>query len=301
VTERLTTGNAGELQYVLPQHEIKSAKRVFTSYWSSPEAMAKEIETWSVEKAWCKSGWEGASSFHGSGSMSETIQLAREGWPEGITKASRFVDKIRANNPIQLKKVKYNVVGSVPNVSRAIAGNPLNMRSSDTAKASRRPIVTFLSDICASAYHGSDEFLNRAAAVAAVIEQVEAAGYACDVIVFSKSHYGDAINTCSWIQVKNSNQPVDIHRIAFGLGHPAMFRRFIFAEEGYHSITSPLGEGLGMVGTLERKDLTEKNMYVIPSVQGNDYFKTEEKTQTDGLKYISDVLRGQGFPMEVTL
>jgi len=298
--ERLTQGNAGELQYVLPQHETSSAKRVFTSYWSSPEAMAKEIETWDVNKAWCNSAWVESSNFYGTSSMKEAIKLAREGWPEGVTQASRLVDKIRANNPIQLKKVKHDVVGSYPNVARAVAGNPLNMRGPDTTKASRRPIVTFLSDICASANHSFDEFINRAAAVAAVVEQAEAAGYACDVIVFSKSHYGDNINTCSWIQVKNSNQPVDIHRIAFGIGHPAMFRRFIFAEEGYHSINSALGHGLGMVGNLERKGLTEKNMYVIPSVQGNDFFTTEEKTQTDGLKYISDVLRGQGFPMIVT-
>ncbi len=248
--EILTTGNARELQYVLPKHEASNAKRVFTSYWSSPEAMANEIETWNVDKAWCKSAWEGSSSFYGTSSMSEAIKLAREGWPEGVIQGSRLVDKIRANNPIQLKKVKYDVVGSFPNVARAVAGNPLNMRSPDTTKASRRPIVTFLSDICASCNHNVNEFINRAAAVAAVIEQVEAAGYACDVIVFSKSHYSDAINTCSWIQVKNSNQPVDIHRIAFGMGHPAMFRRFIFAEEGYHSMTSALGQGLGMVGTL---------------------------------------------------
>ncbi len=237
MTERLTTGNAGELQYVLPQHEIKSAKRVFTSYWSSPEAMAKEIETWDVNKAWCNSAWEESNSFYGSQSMTEAIKLAREGWPEGVTKASRLVDKIKANNPIQLKKVKYDVVGSFPNVARAISGNPLNMRNPDITRASKRPIVTLLSDICASCKHNASEFLNRAAAVAAIVEQVEAAGYACDVIVFSKSYYGDAINTCSWIQVKNSNQPVDIHRIAFGLGHPAMFRRFIFAEEGYHRLS----------------------------------------------------------------
>lgn len=292
-------GNAGELQYVLPAHENNNTKKVFTSYWSSPEAMAKEIETWKPSDAWHRSAWEGTDTWYGCNSMPDAIKLAREGWPEGANKASKLVDKIRTNNPIQLKKVKHDVVGAYPNVSRAVAGNPLNMRSPDTTKASRRPIITFLSDICASAGHDASEFINRAAAVAAIVEQVEAAGYACDVIVFSKSHYGPDMHTCSWIQVKNSNQPVDINRIAFGLGHPAMFRRFIFAEEGYHSFTSPLGYGLGMVGTLERKGLTEKNMYVIPSVQGNDYFKTEEKTQTQGLKFISDDLRGQGFPVNV--
>jgi hypothetical protein len=299
VIERLTEGNAQELKYVLPAHESIIADRVFTSYWSSPEAMANEIETWNPNKAWCQSGWGSEDGFTGTKNMQEAIALARGGWESGATQASKLMDKIRANHPIQLKKVKYDVVGSVPNVARAIAGNPLNMRCPDITKASRRPIITFLSDICASAHHDSSEFINRAAAVAAVIEQVEAAGYATDVIVFSKSHNGNRINTCSWIQVKNSNQPVDISRIAFGLGHTSMFRRFIFAEEGYHSITQSLGHGLGCVGTLERKGLTEKNMYVIPSVQGNSYFTTEESTKTAGIQYICYELRNQGFPMRM--
>jgi hypothetical protein len=308
MAEYLTTGNAQELEFTMPQ-PAKDFKKISTSYWSSPEAMAKAIEGWKVENAWHSSGWSYDKDFSGTSTMEEAIELARQGWPEGATAASKLLDRIKANNPIQLKKVKHDVVGAFPNVPRAISGNPLNMRTPDITKASRRPIITFLSDTCVSWNHGSNELTNRAAVVTAIIEQVEAAGYACEVIVFSKSTSGGCrwdlgghvdskdIVVTNWVQVKNSNQPVDIARIAYGIGHPSMLRRFMFATEGYHAFNKELGSGLGRVTTISLKGLAEKNMYVLPSVQDTGVFKTEELAETEGLKYFVKALKEQNFPL----
>jgi hypothetical protein len=308
LAEHFTSGNAIELESILPQPS-KDFKKVSTSYWSSPEAMARTIQTWKMNDAWHASGWKNdqGDGWYGTNSMEDAVKLAMEGWPEGAVAASKFLDRIRAKNPIQLKRVKHAIVGAYPNVPRAISGNPLNMRTPDIAKASRRPIITFLSDTCVSWDHGSNELTNRAAVVAAIIEQVEAAGYACEVFVFSKStgnggmwffDAGDkSIVVTNWVQVKNSNQPVDIARIAFGLGHPAMFRRFMFAIEGYHKFNEQLGSSLGRVSTIGLKGLAEKNIYVLPSVQSTNAFKTEELAETEGLEYIVDSLKEQSFPL----
>jgi hypothetical protein len=309
MAEYLTTGNARELEFTVPQ-PAKDFKKISTNYWSSPEAMATEIEGWKQSDAWHESGWTSSNGFTSTNNMGEAIDLARKGWPEGATAASKFLDRVKAKNPIQLKKVKHDVVGAFPNVPRAISGNPLNMRTPDITKASRRPIITFLSDTCVSWNHGSNELTNRAAVVAAIIEQVEAAGYACEVIVFSKStscggiwdfdHVDPkAIVVTNWVQVKNSNQPVDIARIAYGMGHPSMIRRFMFAIEGYHSFNKDLGSGLGRVTTISLKGLAEKNMYVLPSVQDTGVFKTEELAETEGLEYLIKSLKEQNFPLFV--
>jgi|SRR5882672_1969300 len=297
-------GDAREIELILPPPKEEHTK-VFRGYWSSPEALSREIRKWDKKEAWSDSGWEtGNRAWYGTTSMDGAISLALEGWPEGAEKASRLQNRIRANNPIMLKRKLFSVAGASPDVPRAISGNPLNMRIPDVSKASRRVVITLLSDISAHCGHDGDEFINRAAVVAAVVDEIEASGYACDVITYCNSEgggWGDgssSFNYCTSIQVKNSNQPVDISRLAFGLGHTSFFRRMIFAEKGYHQYCKDLGTGLGHSTYFDQKGLAERNIFVIPSINNaKGAFSTEEKAETEGVKYIIEDLKKQGFPL----
>jgi hypothetical protein len=298
------TGDALELETVLPPPKDRHTK-VYRSYWSSPERMAREVDTWRQDQAWCDSAWTlGEKRWYGTSTMTETLNLAQEGWEEGKVKASRLQNRIRAKNPIMLKRKQFAIAGASPDVPRAISGNPLNMRVPDIAKASRKVVITLLSDMAASCGHNGDEFINRAAVLAAVIDEIEAAGYACDVISYCNSEGGgwgsgsSRMNYCSSIQVKNSNQPVDISRLSFGLGHTSLFRRMVFAEKGYDHYCNELGEGLGHSDDFDLTGLSEKSIYVLPSIRhGGGAFDTEEKAETDGIQFIIGSLKEQGFPL----
>lgn len=294
-----------ELESVLPKPKDKHTK-VFRGYWSSPERMAREVKTWDRNKAWHQSGWQTDDpDWRGSRSMEETLSLAEEGWEEGRVKASRLQNRIRAKNPIMLKRKQFSVAGASPDVPRAISGNPFNMRVPDVAKASRRVVITLLSDMAAAFGHAGPEFINRAAVLAAIVDEIEAAGYACDVISYCNSEgggwFGDGsyqFNYCSAIQVKNSNQPVDISRLAFGLGHTSFFRRMVFAEKGYDHFCRDVGDGLGHSDDFDLTGLSEKNIYQLPSIRhAEGAFHTEEKAETEGVQFIIKALKDQGFPL----
>jgi hypothetical protein len=296
------TGDARELETVIPAPKSRFHK-VKRSYWSSPEQMAREVRTWDRRQAWTDLGWIGNDpDWYGSNSMEETLNLAEEGWKKGIEKASRLQNRIRANNPIMLKRKSFSIAGATPDVPRAISGDPENMRVPDVSKASRRVVITLFSDMSAHCGHNGVEFINRAAVLAAIVDEVEAAGYACDVITFANSQSGwdgnKGFNFCSCIQVKNSNQPVDISRLAFGLGHTSLFRRMVFAEKGHDHFCKDLGSGLGHADDLDLTGMAERNIFLLPSVRNaNGAFDTEEKAETEGVQFIIKALEGQGFPV----
>lgn len=300
-------GDALELEYLFPEPKPE-IKKFFKSYWSSPEVFAAHIETLDKKQAWHKSGWdeERSSKWNGTKNMAEAIEIARTGWKAGLEKATRLLGKIMASHPLQKKPKKYGIAGTHPNVPRAIAGDPMNMHLPDPRKASRRPVITLLSDIGANWTHSGEELVNRAAVVAALVDHIEAAGYACDVIAFSgslgggmfddgDSHFASVIA----IQLKNSAQPVDIQRLAFGLGHSSMFRRLVFAEKGGDDFCRSLGHGLGYHLDFDpegQKELATDGVYMIPSVEGTSCFKTEEDAETQGLHFLIKSLKDQGMP-----
>lgn len=295
-------GDSPDLDRLLPKSSRH--RKTMRSFWSSPEVFADHIASLDVKAAWHDSAWDDDNGFRGTKSMEEAIALAKEGWKEGRAKVSRLMGKILAANPIRIKPVRYGIAGAVPNVPRAIAGNPLNMRIPDKAKASKRPIITLINNTAAHCGHDSDEFLNRAAVVAALIDRLEGAGYACDVVSFAAANsgydffgggdLGDLQFICG-VKVKDSNQPVDIGRLAFGLGHPSFVRRLIFAEKGHDHYCRELGCGLGYPTEVETEGLADRNVFEIPSMNHIDFFRTEELAETKGLAYIIKSLREQGF------
>lgn len=296
-------GNATELDQVFPKPTRPESLR---SYWSSPEAFAAHIEGINPSDCWTRAGWKTGreDDWYGSKDMAAAIALARYGWKEGAEMASRLQGKVMAQHPLRKEPVRFGVAGAYPDVARAIAGNPMNMIIPDKKRSKRRRPVTLISDMCVSYYTKSVEIINRAAVVAAIVDHIEVAGYACEVITYEYtrsggwfSDSGDQFECMTAVKVKDSGQPLDIQRIAFGLGHPAMFRRMCFAETGYNQECKVLGSGLGCVAQFEYGDLSERNIFILPSCQGNHYFQTEAKAATEGLVYLVKALQKQKFPL----
>ncbi len=284
-------GNAAELNDLIP--DLK-----WHSTWDTPEAFARYIASLDKEKAWSDSGWDGDEAFTGTKSMEEALKLASGGWQEGAEHALKLQGDILAANPQLPKTVKYSMAGSIPNVPRAIAGNPINMKALDLSLSRRRPVLTILTAMHANWTISKAAISNRAAVVAAIIDMIEAAGYACEVIAFAPSigHETNEVVSTSVI-VKASTQPLDVARLAYGIGHASMFRRLIFADWGSAPMLKKiLGSGLGLCH-YDVSKLQNTGIYVLPSVEKNrELFKDAPTSATEGLAFLIDKLRDQGCP-----
>ena len=263
--------------------------------FSSPEKLAEHVSA--MGKGWHDSTWDVCAErrrFTQSESMAHAISMARNGWQAGAEQAARLRDKINASNPRGPRVVKFDVAGARAHVPRALAGNPAHMIRNDVTQLKRRPLVALVSDMCVSYDVPAECLINRAATIAAVVDSIEAAGFSCRVVsaAVSQSNSVTAAVACT---VKDNAAPVDIARIAYGLGHPAMFRRLCFAAWSDHTRTKPLGGGLGYIQSI--KPPRDGETYLLPSAENCcDAFRTETMAAEHGLKFMVDTLRRQGCP-----
>lgn len=291
-------GNALELTHLFGKQDYHSA-------WASPEAFSRYVEDLDKKKAWHESGWEldnSKGNFYGTKNMDDALDLAQNGWKEGADQVEALRRRTLAANPLRVQPVRYDIAGSFPNVPRAVSGNIMNMRTIDLTKSRKRPILTLVSDMSCHCGISKDAISNRAAVVAAIIDQVEAVGYTCEVLSIAptKGGYGgDGFKAQTSVLVKDAGQPADTKRLAFGLGHSSMFRRMIFADWGTEpSCKEGLGYSLGHGGNeVNVAEANERHMYVLPSAgRKSELFETPEKAATEGLAYMLDQLRGQNCP-----
>jgi hypothetical protein len=234
--------------------------------------------------------------------MEEAAKIAQDGWVEGAEQAIRVRDRILAAYPPQKRPVKYGIAGTVPNIAKAVAGDLMNMRVPDEDKSRRRPVITLISNMAGSCMVDQKALSNRAAVVAALVDQIEAAGYSVEVMstAYASSSYRrkDAFLYAVSVMAKPSDQPVDMKRLTFALGHASMFRRFVFADLGTQDIIRRnIGSGLGYTSEISIKSLEEKSVFYLPSCNKNSkFFKDEEKALTDGRQYMIDCLTKQKCP-----
>lgn len=270
----------------------------YHSTWESPEAFSRYIKSLDKTQAWSQDAWDsGSEGFYGA-TMAEALTMSEKGWAEGGDMLDRISKKINADHPVGPRLIKFGIAGAIPDVPRAVSGNILNMRDVDTGRAKKRPVLTLICNMCSNCGVNKDWITNRAATLAALIDKIEAAGFACEVIstAYTKGYTGDGFEAATSVIVKASNQPVDPPRLAFGAGHVAMFRRMMFADWEYEPLCrNGLGSGLGSAQNLPIKEgYKDKNIYVLPAT--NSKFATEESSSKEGLPFLIDTLRKQGCP-----
>lgn len=294
-------GNSDEIsQYILPSYK-------FSSNWSSPESFAKYIKSLDQNKAWHNSGWEkGDKQWKGSDNMEETLDLVEEGWQEGAEQVEKLRERIEAAHPIALRMRKHGIAGAYPNVPRAIAGNIQHMKIPDMTRSRKKPVITLVSNMASNWTVGAHQISNRAAAVAALVDKIESSGYSVEVISTATTKGGSwdgetGYTACTSIVVKRSDQPVDIKRLAFGLGHVSLFRRMVFADWGVEpSANSGLGRGLGCHESMhvpKDDEFDVKGIYTLESCENlGKYFDTEDRSMVDGVNNLMQQLKDQGCP-----
>ena len=200
------------------------------------------------DSAWDDTSWDEDIKFRG-GTMAQAISLARHGWLEGAEQAVALHAGVQATIPTRRKLARYDVAGAVPSIPRALAGNPMGMRRMTARETAQRPIISLVCDICVSSSFPAEDMLRHAAAVAAVVDLLEESGFRCAVLVVARvtSRVNSEIVVC----LKQPEQPLNLSVLAYGLGHPSMFRRLMFSVWQSEKDCEPLGYGLGSVHRLE--------------------------------------------------
>lgn len=279
-------------------------RATFRSSWSSPEAFAANIQkmngsSWYPDRSvWEKGGND--ESFSGVKNLQEAIDMAFHGWAEGGALIEKTRGYIQALNPLSPKMVKYGIAGTTPNVPRAIAGNILNMRLPEKKNSLKKKTITIVYNMCESGWTNKDQICNKAAVTAALVDEIEAKGFSCEVIACAVTTNRE-IRVLSAVCVKESHQPVDINRLAFGLGHSAMFRMLFFADWQGEDFCKKLGYGLGLISSTT--PTAENRVEQIYHIEGGSSekikikdFKDIDTAATKGLNSIVRTLREQGCP-----
>lgn len=289
---KVEIGNGLDLKHLFPG-------QTFLSAWNTPEAFARHIEKMDQNKAWCQDSWtETNERFYGCKSMDEALRLAKEGWVEGAWRVEKLRGRVLAASPIIKRPAQYGIVGAVPSVPRAVAGNPMNMRILGSSVSRRRPVITLISNMSNNCSITAESICNYAAVVCALIDHIEAAGFATEVISIAPTTGRKGYTALNAIKAKESTHPVDLKRLSFALGHVALFRRMVFADWYFdYSNKSGLGSCLGQAGVISSEGFAEKMMFLLPPVGKNTkVFKTEDSAATEGIQYLIEQLKRQGCP-----
>lgn len=178
-------------------------------------------------------------------SWADTLKLARDGWPEGIRTAEAAAAEVAST--ARTSNLRYDVAGEMPDVARYCAGDPFHMVSSRHQKQNT-PVVHLVVNVICSASVDARRFAEYGGAVAALVDQIENTRRRVELDVIGiNTHLGYGVSRCGW-KVKRADEPLDLAAVAFGIAHPAAYRRIMCAmwerlprnmyTEGYGSVAS---------------------------------------------------------------
>lgn len=179
------------------------------------------------------------------------LRLARDGWPEGIAKLSALAAVV-PNNRTYVRS--YDVAGEWADVPRAIVGNPFNMVRRGKVKTAK-PVVSIVVDCMVSGATSASAIANYGAAVAALIDRLETRGVRVELLIGFAGNMNGGRLSVVW-HAKRAQDHLDMNAVAFGLAHPAMFRRIGFAV---YERSPPQMEtsGYGSCSTLKAADVLD--------------------------------------------
>lgn len=174
-----------------------------------------------------RTGWtSGGTSFHGTDTMREALDLARNGWSDGLDRAMATLERLAVDNP-RVKRRHASLAGGTVSVGRMLAGNPAHMIRRPKQPGSR--VVTLFVETGCSAYISTDSMTDRAAIIAATVDLMENAGYSCTIVaVDTSTDRGQAIYQLA-VTLKEAGERLNLPDLIFALGHPSFLRRFSFA------------------------------------------------------------------------
>lgn len=177
---------------------------------------------------------ERGSNWFGTADYEAAVELAAKGWHQGGEQIQAAIERIKPKvGPMieVLSRISYIPTPNRPgllDVGRYAAGHPYCMIS--PVLTSSTPIVKIGVPALWSGGCSTDMIMEAGAIVSAVAEVLTAAGYAVEVVALAGWCRRNGDHEITEVVLKRSVDKVDIEDLAFGIAHPSMSRRFIFAS-----------------------------------------------------------------------
>lgn len=178
----------------------------------------------------------GMKGFSGSESFEATVELARNGWPEGRDYVAKFsqvlFDKIASK--IFVPQVVFRESGEEVDVATLMSNEPecfLEFEDSDIVRdtpSGRSKIVKIVSSVDACGFVSVEMMLRRGAAVCALVDAMEKSGRRCEVVATVASRGSNGKTLQNAVTLKYADQPLQFDILAFMLAHASVLRRLFF-------------------------------------------------------------------------
>lgn len=253
------------------------------TYLHSPEGKGKGVfanegncssRTNAATKDWdLSAGWDGA------------VKFATEGWLDGREKVERVLSRLATSNG-NAPVCEDDVAGGVLDVASFVAGDPCHYDCDPEDVCGQTKVVRILVPLSASCGVSAGTLLNRGAAIASVVDSLEARGVQAEVIAYSV-HREKHGQVCIRHTVKNPGEHLTPERLAASICHPATFRRVNFAgvealggrKIGQFNTDTQVG-GYGYPDDLATIGLEPAGTVVFPAVWQGNWSTPESARQT---------------------
>lgn len=214
------------------------------------------------------------SRWNGNLMLDEAIELAQNGWPEGLNRIKKILLEEEANTEVDRLKWQNSVVGIRPNVPAYCAGVPTNMMRINYLPVVK-PIVRIVAYMQVNCNVSAQTYANQGAAIASLVDGIEDTGTSVELTLAYASYSREVKDFYIrlFVNLKQSTQPLDMDRLAFAIIHPSFFRRMVFRwyeqDKYYDAIHSGYGTSCYAEESVEN---TEKGVFAIEPIQGEISF-----------------------------
>jgi hypothetical protein len=238
-------------------------------------------------------------SFTNVKTYEEAIELARTGWKEGADKVKTISDPIflHVSSLVERHSITHDVEGIQVDIARYLDGEPecWIQWERQIVESPGTKIVRMIFNGSVSGGVSTETIERVGAAAVALVELLEYSGTRVEIFlenVFARYVGPEYPKVISQVKIKSADQPLDIPRLAFALGHPACLRRlgFAFVELQSKEYRESIGSSYGMP-----IPLTMKGDIVIPELS---YLNEETRTPEKAEAWIIKQLEAQGVELK---
>lgn len=240
--------------------------------------------------------------WHGTRNWRDAVKLAVNGWEEGALLAekfsSQFLDVVASL--LKIDDYFYDVNGQDFDLDRVLIGEPECWLQTEQieVKAPANHTLRVAVNIGASAMVPASVLVRKGAATIALVRLLEKTRRSVEIVAFSNAQremfdfnkpvMGSEFCNVS-VTLKNAGEDVDLSKLAFGLAHPSMLRRLMFAVRERTWVNLPSNYGFSTDYLKPECDI-----YVGASSAFNAAFETEEGAE----QWILAELTKQGVELK---
>jgi hypothetical protein len=225
---------------------VRAEFDTFGEFLAYAEGQVPQSERHNYEHNGCRS-WENDLAFHGTRDFAEATALARGGWAEGAQRVAALRATLgqgldRAVATHKAATVAYGVEGLWVDEGRLVTGEPECCGYETVGDTAVAKVVPVRLNVSASGSCDEHEFLVRGAIAVAVVDTLESLGERVHLTLGASAERRRTKTTYEFVATcKEPDQPLDLDRLAFFLGHRASLRRYGFSV--YEKLGRP-GSGL---------------------------------------------------------